>query len=670
MLLLLALLQVAQPPIPLGPSTTPAGNDTSGYWHQRADYTIVATLDESQQGIRAAGTLHYVNHSPDTLRELWVHQHLNAFRPASRWSATDAREGRTRFQLLEEPDYAYERFTAAPRINGMAVTPEYPLAPDSTVVRLALRQPLRPGDSLDVQFAWTARTSTVPRRQGRRGRSFDFSQWFPKVAVYDRTGWRPNALVPAGEFYGEFGTFDVTLVLPADQVVGATGVPVSGDPGWARVAADRSAPVRTNAAVYANVPAAPAVTIPSGYRAVRFLARDVHHFAWSASPGFRYEGATFARRPSSTLRVRGFDSVAVHILYRGDADEDCAAANVALADASRRADAVRTCVTTSRTQWEKGGALGYAQTALQWLESVYGDYPYPQLTVVKRVDGGGTEFPMMVENGSASLRLTLHEVGHIFTFGILANNEWQSGWMDEGFTSYQTAWQAGTVRAVVSARLAAANDANPRMPADTTLRQLRTQLDKTSAQQAADVRAGIAQPIGLRGDLFAQFSVYNDMVYQRAQSMYQALHDVLGDAPFRAMLRDYYARWQFRHVDRWALQGSAERVGGRKLGWFFDQWVGQTGVIDYALRGPLVQQADGKWIVTVRLSREGAYRHPMPVGVRTSRGWTVVRGDAALDLQTIRITVSERPLEAWLDPFGATDSPTAQAYHLNLTTRQ
>ena len=188
------------PAIPTRPSSTPPGNDTIGYWQQRADYRIVATLDERQNAIHATGTLTYVNHSPDRLTELWIHQHLNAFRPGSRWSAVDEREGRTRFQKLQDPDYAYERFTAPPTVNGVAVRPEYPISPDSTVVRLALPRALAPGDSVVVNFAWDARLSTTPRRQGRRVRSYDFAQWYPKVAVYDRLGWHPNALVPAGEF--------------------------------------------------------------------------------------------------------------------------------------------------------------------------------------------------------------------------------------------------------------------------------------------------------------------------------------------------------------------------------------------------------------------------------------------------------------------------------------
>src|SRR2546422_2377335 len=93
---------------------------------------------------------------------------------------------------------------------------------------------------MTVEIEWRARLSTVPRRQGRAGRRFDFAQWYPKVVVYDRHGWEDHPLYPAGEFYGEFASYDVTLDLPADQVIGATGVPVEGDPGWERARADTS----------------------------------------------------------------------------------------------------------------------------------------------------------------------------------------------------------------------------------------------------------------------------------------------------------------------------------------------------------------------------------------------------------------------------------------------
>ena len=111
-LVVVALLQ--------GGATTPPSRDTVGYWQQQADHKIAAVLDETNERVRARGTLRYVNRSPDTLRVLWLHQYLNAFRPGSRWSATDAREGRDRFQHLAEKDQAFERFTAPPTVNGAA----------------------------------------------------------------------------------------------------------------------------------------------------------------------------------------------------------------------------------------------------------------------------------------------------------------------------------------------------------------------------------------------------------------------------------------------------------------------------------------------------------------------------------------------------------------------
>ena len=232
-------------------------------------YVMTATLDEEKQKLEGHAWLTYVNARPDTLRELYFHQYLNAFRPGSKWSAADAREGKVRFQNLKEPNYGYERFTAPPKVNGSVVTVQYPGAPDSTVAKLVLNKAVMPGDTVFVEMQWDARPSTVPRRQGRRGRSWDFAQWYPKIAVRDNGGWEPNALVPAGELYGEFGDYDVTMVLREDQVVGGTGIVVSGDPGWTRVR-KFGVPYMTPTTGIA-LPGGPwqRVSVPAGYRAVR-----------------------------------------------------------------------------------------------------------------------------------------------------------------------------------------------------------------------------------------------------------------------------------------------------------------------------------------------------------------------------------------------------------------
>ena len=609
--LFLALQQVS-------PSTPPSG-DTTGYWQQRIEYRITARLDEKAQNVQASGDLLYVNQAPDTLHEMFFHQYLNAFRPGSRWSAVDEREGRVRFQKLADPDYAYERFTSAPTVDGAAVVAEYPNSPDSTVARIALPRPLAPGDSVRIHFEWAARPSAkVYRRQGRRGREYDFAQWYPKVAVYDRRGWEENPLVPAGELYGEFGTYDVTLLLPEDQVVGARGVPVEGDPGWAGASAAANsadgAKVELGATAYGPVDPDSAVSVPSGYRRVRFLARKVHHFAWATSPDFRYEGGMY----------RG--EIPIHVLYdRGN-----------------------------EAQWGHGRAVGMISRSLRWLESIYGPWAYPQATGIQRLDGGATEFPMMVMYGARiSEGLVLHEMGHIYSYGFLANNEWRSGWMDEGLTSYQSEW-AQKLTLPERARGEA-----PKIPSRVsgyrTHAATPALLDRGALEQYALDLQGADQPIGTPAYDFSDFGVYNSMVYDRASMMYGALRDAVGDSAFSAFLHDYFARWKFKHVDELAMRTSAERAAGYDLGWFFDQWVHRTGLIDYSLRDVRTRREGSGWVTRARVEREGEYLHPMPVGVLTAKGWVTERGSAALDDQWVEVRTSERPQAVRLDPLRLTE---------------
>src|SRR5258708_12642982 len=128
-------------------ATSPANGDTVGYWQQRVSYTVLAHLDEGLQGISGRGQMRYVNNSPDTLREMYFHQYLNAFRHGSKWSAADAREHRLRFQDLREPYSGYERFTSPPAVDRIPTLVDYPGAPDSTLAPIRLPPPLPPAAS-------------------------------------------------------------------------------------------------------------------------------------------------------------------------------------------------------------------------------------------------------------------------------------------------------------------------------------------------------------------------------------------------------------------------------------------------------------------------------------------------------------------------------------------
>lgn len=621
---MLPLLLLLQQPV-AGQFTSPATADTGGYWQPSVDYRITAVLDEAAGLLRAEGELTYVNESPDDIDELYLHQYLNAFRPHSAWSRADEREGRNRFQDLAPVEQGFERFTRAPVADGVALAVEYPYAPDSTVVRLRLPRTLRRGDTIRVGMAWEARPSTVTRRQGRRGRHWDFAHWYPRIAVYDRGGWQHNPLVPAGEFYGEFGTYDVTLVVAEDQVIGATGEPMEGDPGWERVrrwgSADSMPDRETNAA---RRRAAPAVTVPPGHRAVRWLAPRVHHFAWSASPDYLYEGASYVHPVQEPHPMT--DTVAVHVLYRPGDEET----------------------------WGNGIAVRRTMDALRWLDEVFGPYAYPQVTNLHRLDPGGTEFPMMMMNGSPSAGLILHELAHIYVHGILANNEWRSGWMDEGLASYVTAWAQGMTP---QERAAAPRDPSPRRIEPGYRGNART-LGPDDRDGLSILRLELArraEPIATLAHEFDEFAVYNAMTYTRAEQMYGALRDVIGEEAFRRFLRDYYWRWAFRHVDELAMRSTAERAGRQQLTWFFDQWLRDTGLMDYSIEDQFtVEREDGTFATRVAILRRGRFAHPMPVGALIDTGWVIVRAEPYARRQVVEILTPTRPREIRIDPLHVT----------------
>ncbi|HUL02452.1 MAG TPA: M1 family metallopeptidase [Gemmatimonadales bacterium] len=556
--------------------------DSTDYWQQEVRYAITARLDEPSGVLTGRARIVYVNHSPDTLRDFYVHQYLNAFRPGSRWAASDSVEGQDRFGHLADPDYAFERITAS-RVGGVTARPDYPYAPDSTIAHWQLDAPLAPGDSLTADVQWQARPSTVPRRQGRAGRRFDFAQWYPKVVVYDRYGWEDHPLYPAGEFYGEFATFDVTLDLAADQVIGATGVPVEGDPGWEHTRADRTQAVDYQRDFYGRVPSTCAnASVEPGRKCVHFHAEQTHHFAFSLNPDYVYEEGRYG-------------NAVVRVLYLpGDS-----------------------------ASWGRGIAVGRTEGALGWLDGLFGPYQWPQLTNVHRIEGGGTEFPMMIMNGGASVGLIVHESGHQYVMGQLANNEWREGWLDEGFTSFQSA---------LFNEVHTGRSGYPGLESEMLWFDLQ----------------GWSEPISQASERFNDFLTYQEMIYSKAQLFYEQLRYVVGDAAMAEILRTYFARWKLKHVDEDALRRVAEDVSHRDLKWLFAQWLHGVPVIDYRLaRVTRHHLPDGRWRTTVEVERRGDGWMPVEVGDRDTI-YGRLEGQAARE--RLEFVTAREPERLMLDP--------------------
>lgn len=558
-------------------------------WAQEVHYTIEAALDEGPGALQGAATLTYGNASPDSLDRLYLHLHLNAFRPNSVWARTERRPEYD-FQGLEEPHYAYERLKTV-RIGDRAVAPAYPHAPDSTVVELPLPEPLGPGDSASLHLEWEARLATLCRRQCRSGRHYDFAQWYPRIAVYDEGGWQAHPLYPQGEFYGEFATYDVTLEVADDQVIGATGVPLDGDPGWRPgPGSPRRAPL-----VHADWYEAPSAaarpglltgSATPGRKRVRFYAEDVHHFAWSADPEYVYEGG---EAPPGAGRET---PVAIHVLYR-PGDE----------------------------AWAGGVVVDRTVNALTWLERVFGPYPYPQLTNLHRLEGGGTEFPMVVMNGGPGLGLIVHEAAHQYAHAVLANNEWREAWLDEGMAIFLGRW---FFEAEASDEWRRARGAASRIE-----------------------RHGIERPISSPAEEFSNFGWYGYLAYDRPAMVLRMLQGVLGREAFRRALRIYYEANALGHVDEEALREAAEEAAGTSLEWFFEQWLHTTATLDYGLgEVSTAEGPDGRWTTVVEVIRAGEAWMPVTLRVGERR----LQLDGRDRRQVVEVVTEARPATVRLDP--------------------
>ncbi|MBA4159718.1 MAG: hypothetical protein H0X65_19915, partial [Gemmatimonadetes bacterium] len=364
---------------------------------------------------------------------------------------------------------------------------------------------------------------------------------------------------------------------------GATGVPVDGDPGWESALAAGTINDRRDA--YADRAAEPMGLLDrapeSGRKRVRWRAEDVIHFAWSADPEFVYEGGMWRDIP-------------VHVLYQ-------------------RAAAA---------EWGNGVALQRTYDAMEWTDTIFGRYVYPQITNLHRIEPGGTEFPMLIMDGSASQGLIVHEILHQYAHAILANNEWREGWLDEGLASFLTTWyaEAQGEPGVWDRSLEAAR---------TRERMLQT------------------QPIATPGAEFVDFATYQAMTYTKPSLVFRMLREMLGEPTMRQVLRTYHEQNTLQHVTEQDFRAAVNQVTGRDYGWFFDQWLHTRNRLDYGIADARTRQlADGRWSTRVEVLRLGQAWMPVELQV----GETLRTLDSREQRQAVELVTRERPREAMLDP--------------------
>jgi hypothetical protein len=587
-----------------------ASQDT--YWQQDVHYTIDVRVDDRGHNLNGSETLDYTNNSPDTLSVLWLHLYPNAFRSARSTFMRDRLATDTWVLAGVPRKYRHWMDVSDVAVDGVAVDTYL----DDTLLRLALPRSLTPGAHARVTLGFSVHIGPVIARAGARGRHIDAAQWYPKVVVYDEKGWHLDQYRGRGEFYGEFGTYDVTLHVPRDQVVAATGVLVDGDAGWdaarRRVTSNprlimqdtlivRAAPVDAPASAPAGVATespgvgAEADTAHAGLPArpdSATSAVQVDSSGVTISPAS--DSTTAEEHTHSTARPDSLKTVTFHAEQVHDFAWVCDP-TFAMQDTTLGPTHVMTFFRAWNTSW-KDSSLAHAVRALRWLARLVGPYPYPSVTMTDALRGGGMEYPMLVMNGRADEALAVHEIGHIYFYGLLANNEMDEAWMDEGMTT----WQATHYMM---------NRYGPRAlpPSRDPYRRILPSLgvwDRNAVELTDLYRQGYWEPLSQPAWAFK--NNYNAMVYGKGARTMEALRYTLGDSVFSRVLHEYYRTWRFRHVNEERFRAVCERVSGRNLGWFFREWLHSTDAVEYGwtrVRGHLTPVPHGRAEMPLRIVR-------------------------------------------------------------------
>ncbi|MCI0451183.1 MAG: M1 family metallopeptidase, partial [Candidatus Latescibacteria bacterium] len=387
---------------------------------------------------------------------------------------------------------------------------------DGTLAHFALPRGLTPRDSMTITLSFDGKVRKAIDRSGYRGHHYDMAQWYPKIVVYDENGFHPDQF-EEGEFYGEFGTFDVHIELPDHFVVAATGVVQAGDPGW-----DYNP---------AKNPKAPKRPVTGNTKTVHFHAENVHDFAWCTDPTYVVEDTTI-------------NDVNIYSVYRR----------------------------ASAKTWQDS-TLVHAIRAIRWLEKKVGKYPYPQITVAEWLRQGGMEYPMFVMDGRASEGLAFHEIGHVYFFGLLANDEREEAWMDEGFTVFQTRWYQDQ-------RYGAWGDKRQWNWYQRMTPQYKQWED--ARRQVFDLdRRGYGERASFRAEKYDHS--YRTNVYTKASLVVRAIQYAAGPENFERILQTYFDRWQLKHVNEERFRLVCEEVAQRDLSRQFEQWLHTKKTVDYKL---------------------------------------------------------------------------------------
>ena len=520
-------------------SVGPAGAQEAPLSASNASYTVEATLDPESQQITARQVLRWTNLQQQPTDELWFHLYWNAWRnDQSTWmrgSRLARRRGLPKhprpddwgYTLVETVRFEGADLTAALRFES----PDDGNPDDRTVVVLGLPRAVEPSETIEVELEWRSRVPRTFARTGRRGDFYFIAHWMPLLGVYEPEGWNCHQFQTTTEFFGDYGRYDVSLVLPSRFVVGATGREVER------------------------------ADLGDGTTRHRYVQDDVHGFTWTASPDFQEAMRRF--------EPEGLPAVDIRLLYqdehRDQVDRHLAATEAALEYYGR---------------WYGPYPYGHVTVIDPAYGSGAGGMEYPTLFTA------GTRL-FNPQGGGSPEGVTIHEAGHQFWYGLVGNNEFEHAWLDEGLNTFSTARVLDEVygeRQHVERYFA---------PPGTEIRSgfFALRLDDVFLSRAVHgnrlhrfIAAGAETADPMLTPTYRYFpTTASRLSYDKTALTLATLERHLGWETLQPILATFFERWRFRHPRSEDFFAVANEVAGEDLSWFFEQIFERSTVFDYAV---------------------------------------------------------------------------------------
>ncbi len=563
------------------------------YFQQDVRYNINVSLQPAEKTYSGSETIFYKNNSPDTLRCIWLHLYPNAYKDESTpFARQEAFYNKSRFYYSKPSERGYLNISRICSGGQALLSKPKPGAIDE--MQIILNRPLAPGDSLLLNLDFNGKFPVVFSRMGYFNKNyFAVSQWYPKVVVYDATGWHPDSYLNMGEFYGEFAHFDVQITLPEHFVIDATGMLQDNPAETARMdsiiaqtrkllalakKSDRSQFIKD------YLERRKQVHNDSLLKTVRFVAHHVHDFAWFAGPDYMI------------LQKHQPDHVLTNVLV------------------------------TPRNVWEWRHVPDYVSKTLDFYGKQVGHYRYPKASVVdgSMAAGGGMEYPMITiissggNNWSRMLEMVvMHETGHDWFYGMLGSNERRYPFMDEGFNSfmerkYMEHYYGEYNLTMLDSLLGKwnfLNDVGERQFGQITYGNL--------------VYQGLDQPLNLPATAYSP-TAYSAISYNKATFMLYALEYYVGEKTFTRIMHAYFDRWQGKHPRPENFFQIASEISGKNMDWFVKEWINGTSYCDFAIVGTKTEQAGRQFQTEVFVRNKGTMQGmPAPVCLITEAGDTL-----------------------------------------------